>query len=136
MKEYNKAFLDSNGQPTATKTLTAGVSEYETRHINHGDLFNSDGNAIVGAKIDTSGLTFKVYCALKLGNEVGYSPWHELLDESDTRVSTFDSTKVFQASLYNQEWFNKNHLGFKLKFVLQSGTISGGEVLTCEVIVS
>ena len=119
-----------------TLTFVAGDTYKETAQYNNGDIFNADGNALIGAKIDTASLTVKVYCKLRLGVNVGFGPWHELLDESGTRVSTFDSSKVFQASLYNQEWWNKNHLGFKLKFEITDGSISGGEKIYCDMQVS
>lgn len=135
MKEIVKAFLDSNNRPSSEKELSAGTTVYYSQHMNNGDIFNSDGNAQIGASIDTAGLTVTVACALKLGEAVGYGPYHNVLDESTSRVATFTSSKVFQASLYSQSWFNSNHLGMKWRFTI-AGSISGGEKLKCEVVLS
>lgn len=135
MREQTKAFYNSSNLISSEKELAVGTTVYYSRHLNIGDLANSDGSAQIGAKIDTAGLTITVACALMLGDDVGYGPYHNVLDESATRVATFDSTKVFQASLFNQAWFNSNHVGFKLRFTVV-GTIAGGEVITCEVSMS
>ncbi len=132
MKETIKGFSNSNGVPTAEKILTAGTTVYYSDHANNGDPANADGNVLIGAKIDTASLTVTVACALLLGANVGYGPYHNVLDESDTRVATFDSTKVFQASLFNQTWFNGNHSGCKFRFIV-TGSISGGEIITCDL---
>lgn len=122
MKEIFYGFKDSNGNRTTQKILPAGSSYIDSEHINNGDIFNSDGNAFIGAKVAEADFTISVQCALYFGAGVGYSPWHDLLDESGTRVKTFDSTKIFQASLYNQDWWNKNHQGFKTRYTRDSGS--------------
>lgn len=129
------AFTESTGKVTAEKELIAGTTIYYSKHVNNGDVFNADGDMQIGAKIDTAGLTVTVACALKLGDSVGYGPYQNVLDESSPRVATFDSTKVFQASLFNQSWFNSNHIGSKFRFTV-AGVISGGEKITCEIISS
>ena len=126
------AFVNDSNVPSAIKTLVVGTSVYNSEHLNNGNFDSSDGEASVGALIDTASLTIAVTCALFLGPAIGYGPYRNLLDESDTRVNTFDSTKVFQSSLFNQSWFTSNHLGFKLRFTI-TGSISGGEELKCEV---
>lgn len=133
MKESNvPAFYDSSNILTAEKVLVAGTSVYYSRHLNNGNIENSNGNAQIGAKIDTASLTVTVAVALFLGDNIGYGPYRNILDETiGARVATFDSTKVFQASLFNQTWFNSNHMGFKIRFIIV-GSISGGEIITCE----
>ena len=134
MKEHFYGFYDSLNRKTSEKTLASTDSYIDSVHVNNGDQENSDGNAFIGAKVTEASFTISVTCALYFGSGVGYSPWHSLLDESATRVNTFDSTKVFQASLYNQEWWNKNHHGFKLRFTRDSG--SGNCKINCEGTVS
>jgi len=134
MKEQFKAFYDSLNRFTASKTLSESAGSITSNHINNSNLENSDGNAFIGAKVSEASFTISVTCALFFGEDVGYGPYHDLLDESSTRVKTFDSTKVFQASLYNQSWFNRNHQGFKLTFTMDSG--SGDCTIVCEGTVS
>ena len=124
MKEAFVAFKDSNGFPTAIKTLGSSVSYIDSEHINNGRILAAepDGNGFIGIKVVESGFTLSVTCQLYFGPTVGYGPLHDLLDESSTRVKTFDSTKVFQASLYNQNWFNANHQGFKYRITKDSGS--------------
>ena len=135
MRQQEKAFYDSEGLLSGIKTLIAGTSVYNSRHLNFGNFEKSDGNAQIGAKINTASLTITVAVALHLGDDIGYGPYHNVLDESSTRVAIFNSTKVFQASLFNQSWFNANHTGFKIRFTIV-GSISGGEELSCNVSLS
>jgi len=122
MKEAFEAFIGNNGFPTATKILGSSDSYIDSNHINNGHLAESDGNAFIGIKVVEPGFTLSVTCQLYFGATVGYGPLHDLLDESSTRVKTFSSAKVFQASLYNQSWFNKNHQGFKYRITRDSGS--------------
>ena len=134
MRDLVKAFFDSNGDVVATKSLVSGTSTYFSRHLNFGNIAESDGNGLVGAKIDTVSITVTVAIALHLGEEVGYGPYRNMLDETvGARVATFDSTKVFQGSLFNQRWFNNLHTGFKIRFTCTPG---GGEIITCNVSLS
>jgi len=122
MKEAFQAFKNTNGFPTATKMLESSDDYIDSEHQNNGHLSESDGNAFIGIKVVEASFTLSVTCQLYFGNTVGYGPWHNLLDESSTRVKTFDSTKVFQASLYNQSWFNANHQGFRYRITRDSGS--------------
>lgn len=140
MRDLNvPAFYNSSGILSAEKELSAGTSVYYSRHLNIGDFVNSDGNALIAASIDTESLTVAVACALNLGENLGYGPYKNVLDDGDAngenRSVSFTSAAKYVANLFNQTWFNQNHLGFKLRFTI-TGSISGGEKITCETSLS
>ena len=120
-REKFKPYLDDNGNPTATKAFSSSVDYVDSEHINNGHPDLSDGDATIFAKVTEAGFTLSVTCALYLGLDVGYGPWRDLKDDSDTRVNTFSSSKVFVASLRNQSWWIKNHRGFKYRITRDSG---------------
>ena len=134
MKELVQSFKDSNNALADTKVLSGSESYIESEQINASHLFDSDGDATIMLKVDEANFTLSVTVAFLINGIIGYGPWQNLLDESSTRVKTFDSTKKFVASLYNQSYFIKNHMGFKYRVTRDSGsgdcTVKSGVVVS------
>ena len=134
MKELVQSFKDDNEALTDTKVLSGSDSYIESEHINASHISESDGDATIMLKVDEADFTLSVTIAFLINSTIGYGPWKDLLDESDTRVKTVDSTKKFIASIYNQTYFIKNHMGFKYRVTRDSGsgdcTVKSGVVVS------
>ena len=114
----------------SSKVMASGDTTFDTDIISPRAPLMWNGNAIISAKSSNAAVTLSVTIRFNMGDNVGYTQWYTLYDESTTKVNTFTSTNIFTAILYNQTWFNQGNSGFQIRFTRDSG--SGATTITVE----
>ena len=86
---------------------------------------------VVAVQNDGTGgaITVTLQCLLHFGDEVGYGPAHDVLDEDGNTITfSADSAETIEANLYEQPWWKENE-GFKIRLNRAGSTTLGGNAV-------